>query len=119
MTARWPEPADLPVDRARRIANTLLAHLPDDLQADMIRAARLVGETWLGASLLRFTVDDVVTTGQAAEVIHVGAATIRKWHSLGYLDNQGTGRYRLGDVLDCAAARRRERDARASGLDGP
>jgi hypothetical protein len=101
----WPWPRDSPTDRARAVANSLLALLPESDRDDAIRQARAVGETWLGANLLRWDISDVVTTSEAAELIHVGASTIRKWHSLGYLPNQGTGRYLVGDVLDCAAAR--------------
>lgn len=109
MTDPWPWPEDLPVDRARRIANSLLALLPDGEAARHIVTARRLGESWLGANLLRFEITDVVTTAQAAELVHVGASTIRKWHSQGYLANhQGrAGRYVVALVLDCAAARRR------------
>lgn len=109
MTDPWPWPEDLPVDRARRIANSLLALLPDDEAARHVATARRLGETWLGANLLRFDVTDVVTTAEAAELVHVGASTIRKWHSEGYLPNHlgRQGRYVVAHVLDCAAARRR------------
>lgn len=106
MTDPWPWPDDTPCERARRIANSLLALLPDEEQARHIRTARRLGETWLGVELLRWTPTDVVTTAQAAELLHVGASTIRKWHSLGYLPNHGRGRYVVAMVLDCAAARR-------------
>ena len=107
MTDPWPWPADLPVDRARAVANSLLALLSDHEQTVAIRKARAVGESWLGANLLRFDVTDVITTAEAAELVHVGASTIRKWHSEGHLPNHRTGRYVVAAVLDCAAARRR------------
>ena len=109
MTDPWPWPGDNATERARLIANSLLARLPDGEREQAIRAARAVGETWLGANLLRWTKDDVVTTEQAAELIHMRSSTIRKWHSRGHLANRGEGRYLVADVLDCAAARRRER----------
>lgn len=107
MTDPWPWPEDLPVDRARRIANSLLALLPADEANRHIATARRLGETWLGAHLLRFDTYDVISTAEAAELVHVGASTIRKWHSLGLLPNHGRGRYVVAQVLNCAAARRR------------
>lgn len=107
MTDPWPWPGDNATDRARKIANSLLSLLPAPDREATIRQARAVGETWLGANLLRWTPDDVITTNEAAELLHVKASTIRKWHSRGWLPNHGTGRYVVGAVLDCAAARRR------------
>lgn len=105
----WPWPGDNATDRARHVANSLLALLPFDEQSRAIVSARAVGETWLGASLLRWDISDKVTTNQAAELIHVKPSTIRKWHSTGLLQNAGTGYYLVGAVLECAAARRRAR----------
>lgn len=111
---RWPWPGDTPTDRARRIANSLLVQLAPDQQREAIVAARAVGETWLGADLLRFEADDIVTTEQAAQLVHVSPAMIRKWHSRGLLERAGDqpGRYRVGAVLGCAAQLRRTREQR-------
>jgi excisionase family DNA binding protein len=111
MTDPWPWPGDTPTERARRIANSLLALLPDQQRDHAIRQARAVGETWLGRTLLRWDKTDAVTTAEAAELLHVNPSTIRKWHSEGHLPNhQGrTGVYVVAHVLDCAAQRRRER----------
>ncbi len=106
----WPWPGDNATDRARHVANSLLALLPDTERSRAIVSARAVGETWLGANLLRWDTSDKVTTGQAAELVHVKPATIRKWHSTGQLQNCGTGYYLVAAVLDCAAARRRVRE---------
>lgn len=114
MTDLWPWPGDTPTERARAVANSLLALLPAGDRDHAIRQARAVGETWLGANLLRWDKTDVVTTAEAAELAHVGASTIRKWHSDGHLPNQGRGRYVVAHVLDCAAARRRERAERCA-----
>ena len=111
MTAPWPWPEDTQTDRARRIANSLLLELPEP-QRDMWTArAHAVGETWLGSSMVRWTADDVVSTAEAAELVHVSPATIRKWHSAEGLRAVGRGRYRVGDVLDHAARKRRARAA--------
>jgi hypothetical protein len=111
LTDSWPWPGDNATDRARKIANSLLALLPDIERDQAIVKARAVGETWLGANLLHWEIHDVVTTSQAAEIIHVRPSTIRKWHSEGHLPNhQGRkGLYVVAHVLDCAAQRRRER----------
>lgn len=109
MTDPWPWPEDLPVDRARRIANSLLVLLPEAEISRHVATARRLGESWLGANLLQWDISDVVSTAQAAELVHVGASTIRKWHSEGYLPNHRTGFYVVAAVLECAAARRRVR----------
>jgi hypothetical protein len=87
----WPWPGESATERARRIANSLLALLPDGERDIAIRKARAVGETWLGEHLLRWTNDDVITTDQAADLIHMRPSTIRKWHSRGQLCNRGEG----------------------------
>jgi hypothetical protein len=109
----WPWPGETPTERARRIANSLLAALPEDDRQRAITAARAVGETWLGEELLAWTEDDVVTTAQAAELVHVGPSTIRKWHSEGTLPNVGQGRYRVRDVHLADTTRRQQRVAGA------
>ena len=70
MTDPWPWPGDTPTERARRIANSLLALLPDQERDHAIRQARAVGETWLGRNLLRWTNDDVIPPGEAAGLVH-------------------------------------------------
>ena len=110
----WPWPGDTPTERARRIANSLVALLPAHERDFWVAKAHELGETWLGTSLARYTNDDVVSTAEAAALAYVGGSTIRKWHSLGQLKAVGRGRYRVGDVLDCAAARRGARQQRRS-----
>lgn len=105
----WPWPGDTPTERARRIANSLLGLLPANERGVWTARAHALGETWLGEDLITWTPDDIVSTKQAARILHVAPGTIRKWHSLGYLSDKGRGRYVVGDVLDCAAARRHAR----------
>lgn len=114
MTGTWPWPGDTILERARRIANSLLTLLPADEQPVWMARAHVLGETWLGANLVRFTTDDIITTTEAAALVHVGPSTIRKWHSDGDLPNRGRGKYRVGDVLDTAAQRRQRRAKRAA-----
>jgi hypothetical protein len=106
----WPDPADTATERARRIANSLLALLPADERPVWIERAHRLGETWLGGDLVRWTPTDVVTTAEAAGLVHVKASTIRKWHSEGDLPAHSRGRYLVADVLG-AAARIRQRRA--------
>lgn len=114
MTDPWPWPGDTALDRARRIANSLIVLLPEEEREVWAARAHAIGETWLGATLLRWTADDIVTTAQAAELVHMRPSTVRKWHSDGHLRAVGRGRYRVGDVLDCSAERRRARRTRAA-----
>lgn len=79
MTDPWPWPEDLPVDRARRIANSLLALLSADEAARHVATARRLGETWLGAYLLTYTPDQAITTAEAAQLLSVSEDTIRQW----------------------------------------
>lgn len=111
MTDPWPWPGDTPTERARRIATSLLGLLPAEERDRAVRQARAVGETWLGAQLLRWEPTDVVPTVAAAELAGVSPSTIRWWHSKGWLPNHHRGFYVVALVLDCAAARHRERVA--------
>jgi hypothetical protein len=103
---RWPFPGDTPTDRARRIANTLLALLPDDERARMTARAHALGETWLGTDLLRFTTDDLLPPRDAAAIVHATPDKLRSWVRMGVLARVGRC-YRVGDVLDAAAEVRR------------
>lgn len=110
----WPWPGDTALDRARRIARSLLALLPDTEQPLWAARAAALGETWLSDQLLRWTIDDIVSTKEAADIVQIGASTIRKWHSAGHLTAVARGRYRVGDVIDCSAERRRRRTEQAA-----
>ena len=112
----WPWPGETALQRARQVANWILDRLSTADRDDVIRQARAVGETWLGEQLLRWTNTDVVTTSQAAELVQVGASTVRKWHSEGHLPNhQGRkGYYVVQQVRDCAARRYQDRADRAT-----
>lgn len=82
MSDPWPWPADLPVDRARRIANSLLAELfevrPEHARQHVAAAHRL-GETWLGSALVTYDNDQAITTRQAAALLCVSEGVIRLW----------------------------------------
>lgn len=64
------------------------------------------------AVLVPESLDDLITTTEAAASIGVGASTIRKWAHLGYLEPAGLDErnrplYRLIDVLRVARDTRR------------
>ncbi len=111
MTEEWPWPGDTPVERARRIANSLLALLPAEDRPVWVARAHSVGEKWLGESLVRWTANDIVSPAEAARLVHRTPADLRKWIQMGVLARNGTG-YRVGDVLDAAAEVQRRRRTR-------
>jgi hypothetical protein len=78
-TSTWPGPERTALDRARRIANDLLAHLPDEEQARYAATAHGVGETWLGERLLMHERDQAITTQEAAALVSVSEDVIRRW----------------------------------------
>lgn len=78
----WPWPADLPVDRARRIANSLLAELAEirpEHARQHVAAAHRLGQTWLGSTLVTHEPDQAITTREAAEMLCVSEGVIRLW----------------------------------------
>lgn len=75
----WPWPGDNATDRARRVANSLLALLPHDVQSRAVVSARAVGETWLGQRLVTYTPDQAITTAQAAAMLGISPDVVRQW----------------------------------------
>jgi hypothetical protein len=109
----WPWPGDTSLERARRIACSLLALLPDpDERAGYIAIARRYGETWLGESLVLHDDTAVVTTAEAADIAHVHPGVIRRWHSEGHLPAVARGRYVVAEVRRCAETKRKTRATR-------
>lgn len=119
--SKWPWPGDNATERARRIANSLLALLPAEEQPEWIARAHELGETWFGEGLVIYTPDQAINTAQAAQLIGVSQDVIRQWACkphpedpgrklLPRFKKQGNHRtYLAGDVLDAAAALRRQR----------
>lgn len=68
-----------PVERARRIANSLLLELDAEGRAVWTERAHAVGETWLGASLVTVADDATLTTREAAQLLCVSEGVIRQW----------------------------------------
>ena len=120
-----PFPRLPPVDRARAIANSLLALLPPAERDFMTERAHALGETWLGASLLTYTDDEAITTRQAAALLCVSELVIRQWACMPHpteprplLPRAGrrghAQTYLVRDLLDACAAIRLARVRRAS-----
>lgn len=109
--SKWPWPGDNATERARRIANSLLALLPAEERPVWTARAHELGETWLGETLLRWTADDVVTPREAAALIGRTTADLRWWVHIGTLKRNGKG-YRVGDVLDASHTMRTRRAAK-------
>lgn len=128
MTLAWPYPGDTPLQRARRIANSLLAMLPTPDREAMTARAHAFGETWLGATLMTYTPDQAITADLAAELLVVSERQIRGWATMPHPEHpdrpllpragrqrNGRGRrqtYLVRDLLDASAVldrvRRRE-----------
>lgn len=121
MTGRWPWPGDNATERARRIANSLLALLPAEERPVWTTRAHQLGETWLGETIVGLKDDDAITGRQAAQLVHVSEDVIRKWASMPHPDAPdrkllprfkklgGRRTYIVQHVLDAAAAIRRTR----------
>jgi len=118
---RWPWPEDTPTERARAIANSLLALLPAAERPIWVARAHALGEIWLGERLLTYTPDQAITGEQAAELLSLPSYEIRRWACMRHpaepnrplLPRAGrSGRhqtYLLRNVLDAAAIRRQNR----------
>ncbi|MFD6069395.1 MerR family transcriptional regulator [Amycolatopsis lurida] len=110
----WPWPGDTPLDRARRIARTyreaLMIAAPDTC-VDLDARCRDLGQTWVVPKPLSFGPDDLLDAKEVADMCNVQPSTIRQWRRRG-LATQDTPdglRYRVADVLDYHAGRRRRR----------
>lgn len=77
----WPFPNDTPADRARTIANQLLADLAesDPAAAEKRRTqVHALGETWLGAAPAQ-TAGEWLTREEVAELAGVGVRAVSNW----------------------------------------
>lgn len=118
MSDPWPWPTDSVLERARRVAGFYRHALQDvdpQVCAALDRDASRLGQGWVVPSPSRFEPDDLLTTAEAAQEFHVSAATIRKWVHLGLTRTrtESGSRYRLRDLHEFDAARRKRRGGRA------
>lgn len=121
--SRWPNPADTPLDRARRIATTYRAALD---QLDPHRTSVLdrhftdLGEIWVTPQPAALDLNAYL--GAAAMSEHLGGHptddVIRQWGQRGTIprhkNDAGRTVYRVGDILDHLANQRRTRANRRS-----
>lgn len=119
---RWPNHLDNPTHRARAVARMYRAHLRavhPDLCDQADQAAATFGESWMLERADVIEPDRELTTAEAAELVNVPPATIRKWACLDHPERPGEkvlprfnrrGRetvYLAGKVLEAAAFLRR------------
>lgn len=114
----WPFPADTPLDRARRIAQSYrhaLESVDPELCHDLDERAIKVGQGWIRPLEMPVTdLDAVLTAEQLAAMFYLKPRTIRMWGYRGQVPvygKKGKPEYRLGDVIDHLAKTRRERTA--------
>lgn len=72
MSRRWPFPGDLPVDRARQVAQQyrdVLWRVNAEACTAVDRAAALAGEEWVLHQAAIETDDDLVTVARGAELV--------------------------------------------------
>ena len=121
VTGCWPWPRDTALERARRIANSLLSLLPEAERGVWTARAHALGETWLGERLVTYTPDQALDTHRAADLAGVPEYEIRRWACRRHPEDPArsllprAGRqgrqqtYLARNVLDAAAAVRRTR----------
>ncbi|MFN3600520.1 MAG: MerR family transcriptional regulator [Dietzia sp.] len=112
MTARWPFPADSPLDRARRVAASYREAARSagvDVAGLDAHFARL-GESWPGG-VESTTDDDHLTAAEVEEQLSIPATRVRQWRVRGLLEpvSLAPTRYRAGDVRRLEAAMRTRR----------
>lgn len=119
----WPDAHDLPVDRARQVAQEYRRALrrADRLTCDIIdRAAEHVGETWVIEEYADELEDDLVSVRRAAELI----GRSERWVYMLAARNpdlvlRRPMRIRVGDIRAAAARHRMTPEPPPDHLDGP
>jgi hypothetical protein len=114
----WPFPADTPLERARRIAQSyraaLLAIAPEHCHRLDEKAVDL-GQGWVRPMESDVVdLDEALTAEQIGQLLSVAPRTVRMWGYRGHierLDDDGRPRYRFRDVLDYLARTRQKRVA--------
>lgn len=115
-TDNYPWPEDTALERARRVATSYRHALEAEnpAQCHLLDAQmNHIGQGWVVPTTETVDPDAELSATAIGELLGIKASLVRKWASLGYIEgrdhNGGGGRtfYRLGDVLDYRAARRR------------
>jgi hypothetical protein len=110
----WPYPGDSPLNQRERIARSYRQELekvaPAQCAALDSRCLEL-GHGWIAPQQLIYRPDDQLTAQQVAEMCGVKLATVRQWRKRGLrtLTTVDGMRYRVADVMDYHAVRRRRR----------
>lgn len=114
----WPYPADTVLDRARRVAHAYRHALqqldPERCQALDAQMAAL-GQPWVAPTLSTHEPDDLLTAALAADEMGVVIRTIYTWREDGLrvTPTADGPRYRVGDLHDYRAEKRRRRAQQA------
>lgn len=100
----WPWPADTPLDRARRVAQSYRDALrqADPDAADAIdRWAADHGQRWVVGATWDFDDDHLFTLDQVADIAFVELSTVYRWHQRGlpYTSTVDGLRVRAGDLV--------------------
>lgn len=118
MNDPWPYPADTPLERARKIAQSYRRALLNVDPAECMKMddrATAVGQKWIKPVEVEGDLDTLMSATQVADMFGLDARTVRQWGIRGHIERlQSDGKpvYLLRDVIDYMAATRRERAAR-------
>ena len=100
----WPWPADTPLDRSRRVAQSYRDALErsDPAACHAIDAwAADHGQGWVRGQQWDYDDDHLFTLGEVADLAFVELRTVYRWHQLGlpYTDTVDGLRVRAGDLV--------------------
>jgi hypothetical protein len=103
VTKPWRWPADTPLRRRERVAQSyraaLAIHAPAvcaAIDAEMVD----MGQTWVVPTVVTYTDDDLLTAELVKDYAHVSLKTVYQWHTqgLGIKTRDGI-RFRFADVV--------------------
>lgn len=103
MTKPWRWPADSPLRRRERVAQSYraaLALVAPDVCAQMDAEMVEMGQGWVVPQVVTHGEDDLLTADLVADFAHVSVKTVYQWHhqGLGIKTRDGI-RFRFADVV--------------------
>lgn len=107
-------PTDTPLDKSRTVARSyreaLRMHLPE-LCARIDEHMVKLGQPWIVPQVAQYEFDDLLNARQAADYCGCEPNTLQVWKSRGLkvTETSDGRRYRVGDLLEYQAGRRRKR----------
>lgn len=117
----WPNPADSPVEVARRVAQSYrmaLESVSPELCARIDGQAVEVGQGWVVPNAVPLNTDELMSAKDLEAVLFVPASTLRTWAHRGllskYTAEDGSPVYLVSEVLAHRSSTRRARKARAA-----